>query len=99
MILSKGDFEKIIEKDIEYLMSQKNTLERSHIIDILKGATDLYYSPQFQKIVLPEEDELLAESERHEEKYSNDITKTAADDFIDGANFYKSRLKELNSWK
>lgn len=39
--LNKESYSKLITQDIEYLMKQKNTAERSHVIDMIKELMDI----------------------------------------------------------
>lgn len=41
----KEECQKLIDKDIEWLMQQPRTLERAHIRDVLNASVDLLYPP------------------------------------------------------
>ena len=44
--LNRKGYEKLITEDLDWLMMQPRSLERDHIIDVLKASVDLLYDPQ-----------------------------------------------------
>jgi hypothetical protein len=54
--VNKKTYEKMVEEDIEWLM--KNTepsLERYHILGILKASTEFYYGKQAERLKAKDE--------------------------------------------
>lgn len=41
--MNRDAFERLSAEDIAWAEAQPRTLERDHVIDILRGAPDLYY--------------------------------------------------------
>lgn len=47
MRLNRESFEKLISEDLEWLMNQPRTLEREHVIQIVRDCVDMYYPRPF----------------------------------------------------
>ncbi len=55
--LTKHAFEGMITQDIEWLMKQPRTLERTHIVQILEKCAEHYYPPPVISPECTEEDD------------------------------------------
>ncbi len=43
MTLNRMAFQRLVDENIAWLTKQPHTLERQHVIDIVKASVDLYY--------------------------------------------------------
>ena len=46
MIVNREAYQKLIDEDIEWLMKQPRTLERDHIVSVLKNSVDRLYGKE-----------------------------------------------------
>jgi hypothetical protein len=44
--MSRSAYQKLIDEDIAWLMEQPRTLERDHIVQILRHSVETYYEPE-----------------------------------------------------
>lgn len=50
LTLNKSAYARLIEEDIEWLLKQPKTLEREHIVAVLKESIDSFYRPSKEYI-------------------------------------------------
>lgn len=43
--INREAFEKLVKEDIDWLLTMPDTLERGHIISVLRNTPDLIYGP------------------------------------------------------
>lgn len=46
LTLNKTAYSKLVEEDIEWLLKQPRSLERDHIVAVLKESVNLLYPPE-----------------------------------------------------